>query len=105
MARILTKLRIDEVSSVDRGAGEGVRVVLMKRHDDTPHRETLRQIFGCACRKSNPGILVVQSTQDRTAKNVSSASRDLRPRNPDGVHTGRFLDHPALTIAAQLLDW
>jgi hypothetical protein len=57
MARILTKLRIDEVSSVDRGAGEGVRVVLMKRHDDTPHRETLRQIFGCACRKSNPGIV------------------------------------------------
>jgi hypothetical protein len=80
MARILTKLRIDEVSSVDRGAGEGVRVVLMKRHDDTPHRETLRQIFGCACRKSNPGILVVQSTQDRTAKNVSSALNGARCR-------------------------
>jgi hypothetical protein len=26
-----------------------------------------------ACRKSNPDILVMQSTQDRTAKNVSSA--------------------------------
>lgn len=29
--RVLTKLRIDEVSSVDRGAGEGARVLLMKR--------------------------------------------------------------------------
>ncbi len=31
MPRILSKLRIDEVSSVDRGAGLGVRVMLMKR--------------------------------------------------------------------------
>jgi hypothetical protein len=30
-ARLLTNLKIDEVSSVDRGAGEGVRVQLMKR--------------------------------------------------------------------------
>ena len=26
----------------------------------------------CACRKSNPDILVVQPTQDRTAENASS---------------------------------
>jgi hypothetical protein len=38
MVKILTKLRIDEVSSVDRGAGEGCRVVLWKRHDDPPPR-------------------------------------------------------------------
>lgn len=31
MARHLKNLRIDEVSSVDRGAGEGVKVVLIKR--------------------------------------------------------------------------
>jgi hypothetical protein len=35
---------------------------------------------GCACRKSNPDILVVQSTQDRTAKNVSSALNGARCR-------------------------
>jgi hypothetical protein len=33
-----------------------------------------------ACRKSNPDILVVQSTQDRTAKNVSSALNGARRR-------------------------
>jgi hypothetical protein len=31
MVRILTKLRVDEISSVTRGAGEGVKIVLMKR--------------------------------------------------------------------------
>jgi hypothetical protein len=33
MPKILTKLRIDEISSVDRGAGEGCRIVLYKRDD------------------------------------------------------------------------
>jgi hypothetical protein len=33
MTRVLTKIRIDEVSAVTAGAGEGVRVLLMKRHD------------------------------------------------------------------------
>jgi hypothetical protein len=42
MPRILTKLRIDEVSAVDRGAGDGVKIVLMKRDDQPrskPHVE------------------------------------------------------------------
>jgi hypothetical protein len=34
MPRILHKLRIDEVSHVDRGAGEGVKVVMLKRDCD-----------------------------------------------------------------------
>jgi hypothetical protein len=37
MARVLTKLRIDEVSAVDRAAGEGTKIVLMKRAE--PHVE------------------------------------------------------------------
>src|SRR6516165_1355671 len=39
-ARVLTRLRIDEVSAVDKGAGKGVKVVLMKRdQDDATHPE------------------------------------------------------------------
>jgi len=48
MARILTKLRIDEISSVDKGAGEGVRIVLMKRDGGTTHVQRLRDIFAKA---------------------------------------------------------
>ena len=38
--KILTQLRIDEISCVDRGAGDGVKIVLMKRDDpkETPPR-------------------------------------------------------------------
>lgn len=35
MPRLLKDLKITEVSSVDRGAGRGVKVVLMKRDDDS----------------------------------------------------------------------
>jgi len=34
--RLLRNLRINEVSAVDRGAGEGVKIVLMKRDDEPP---------------------------------------------------------------------
>ena len=36
MVKVLTKLKITEVSSVDKGAGDGVSIVLMKRRDDAP---------------------------------------------------------------------
>jgi hypothetical protein len=42
MVKVLTNLRIDEVSAVDRGAGDGVKIVLMKRDDrprSKPHVE------------------------------------------------------------------
>lgn len=35
MPTVLRNLKILEVSSVDRGAGEGVKIVLMKRDADT----------------------------------------------------------------------
>jgi hypothetical protein len=49
MPKVLTKLRVDEVSCVDRGAGENCKVVLWKRHD--PER---RKAFGYAMPKPEP---------------------------------------------------
>jgi hypothetical protein len=47
---------------------------------DEPPRPCSSGRAGCACRKSNPDVLVVQSTQDRTAKNVSSTLNGARCR-------------------------
>jgi hypothetical protein len=41
MVRYLTKLRIDEISSVDRGAGEGVKILLMKSDSPQPAQGAL----------------------------------------------------------------
>jgi hypothetical protein len=38
MVRILRNLRIDEISAVDKGAGEGCRVMLYKRDDTLPEQ-------------------------------------------------------------------
>jgi hypothetical protein len=44
MVKKLTKLRIDEISSVDRGANEGAKIVLMKR-DDHPQGALFNEIM------------------------------------------------------------
>lgn len=69
MARRLTKLTINEVSSVDRGAGEGVKVMLMKRATET----------------ANPGdfdmnqqeleALIAKSVADATATAVAAVTK------------------------------
>lgn len=43
--KILRRLRIDEVSSVDRGAGEGVKILLMKRNLDRSYRAPKRHLL------------------------------------------------------------
>jgi hypothetical protein len=53
MPKVLTKLKIDEVSAVDRGAGEGTRIVLAKRDPGAVFRrifgvETLRDVLNKA---------------------------------------------------------
>jgi hypothetical protein len=40
MPKLLTRLRIDEVSAVDRGAGDGVKIMLMKRDGDVVGKAT-----------------------------------------------------------------
>jgi hypothetical protein len=45
-ARVLTNLKISEVSSVDRGAGEGCRVVMRKRDGKPDYEALFSKIFG-----------------------------------------------------------
>ena len=49
MPKILRRLKINEVSSVDRGAGEGVHIVLMKQNDD---QEYWKREFSAEQRRS-----------------------------------------------------
>lgn len=43
--KVLTNLRIDEVSSVDRGAGEGVKILLMKRDTKRKAMGSIGEMF------------------------------------------------------------
>lgn len=54
MPRVLRKLRIDEISSVDRGAGEGCRIMLYKRLGDT-ELQPMNRMFDTAFAKQYDG--------------------------------------------------
>src|SRR5690242_18118395 len=57
MVRRLTELRIDEISSVDRGANDGAKVALLKRDDDSDaanDRDLVSRLADMLC-EAQPG--------------------------------------------------
>lgn len=77
MPRILHKLRIDEISSVDRGAGDGCKIVLYKR--DAPRRK----VFGYEMPKPEPRS-VYQEIFARKRDQRRDRIRHLRRHIADG---------------------
>ena len=45
-ARVLRNIRVDEISCVDEGAGEGVKIVMMKRDGKPDYEAFFGRIFG-----------------------------------------------------------
>lgn len=88
MPRLLKDLQIDDVSSVDRGAGEGVRVMLMKRHEQLPAEveEYLKREFSASERDaaaSSGAALPDGSFPIKTKQDLSNAVRAIgRAKNP-----------------------
>jgi hypothetical protein len=81
MPRILTKLRIDEVSAVDRGAGDGVKIVLMKR-DDTPRSKPHLERYQRRLRKLRESRSFNEIIkQARQYGNLAADGRDVQ-QNP-----------------------
>jgi hypothetical protein len=66
-AQVETLTAVESVTGVDASAAP---VELPQVKD--PDSVALIQYTSCAYRKSNPGILMVQSAQDRTADNASN---------------------------------
>jgi hypothetical protein len=84
MPRILTKIRIDEVSAVDRAAGEGTKIVLMKRHD-APTEAASRRAFFLKIFKADA---------------ADDGDDDAGDRSDDA---GSLADHPIVQIARLLV--
>jgi hypothetical protein len=65
MPKVLTKLRIDEISAVDKGAGEGCKVVLYKRDDSGERGGFYHRLF----RGVGKRIRVARHWSDANASN------------------------------------
>jgi hypothetical protein len=82
MPRILRNLQIREISSVDKGAGEGVRVVLMKRHDPSHgYSSRLRKTFTKArseydAEESSPGFSRDPARTDTAESNEDAGATE-----------------------------
>jgi hypothetical protein len=85
MPNILTQLRIDEVSAVDRGAGEGVKIVLMKRDDTGRSQERQERSFNA---------IMAKAEADDGGNDGGGSSSDQ--------NTG-LADHPIVQLATLLV--
>jgi hypothetical protein len=84
MPRVLHKLRIDEISLCDRGAGEGTRVALYKRNDasSTQKKATdMAEHFVEVCKRLGDGdpSIIVPSEHELTAHIMKYASDHRQP--------------------------
>jgi hypothetical protein len=105
MPKVLTKLRVDEISAVDRAAGEGTRIVLYKRDDSDERRGFYHRLFAGVGKSSG-----------RVARHPPRMrSRDVHSTRAEALHAllftpdGRALmrDTPNATIdelASHLLE-
>jgi hypothetical protein len=83
-ARRLTKLRIDEISAVDSGAGRGVEVVLLKR-DKKPPKFIFNDTFGLVRNPARKSAEVEKNLptsgglvdDDRAAASLAAAKREI----------------------------
>jgi hypothetical protein len=97
MTRVLTNLRIDEVSAVDKGAGRNVKIVLMKRAYSpgaTP-ADTLKAF-------PNPtsfNAVLARMEAEELAK-VDDGDHDAGDRNAGG---GGLAYHPVVQLATLLI--
>jgi hypothetical protein len=96
--KLLTRLRIDEVSSVDRGAGEGVRVVLMKHNRFT---DAFRQVDFTKLRTNPPPV--DETVDDGTDQGDIDTSSKLSPQLEQHVNA-MLVAVPTLT-RQQAVHW
>jgi hypothetical protein len=95
--KILTQLRIDEVSCVDHGAGDGVRIMLMKRND----AETPEQIFKAAADALSESLDSILSSGDSADQKCSAVAESFQQCEQ---YLGERLGVADLTRALAQLD-
>jgi hypothetical protein len=83
MTKLLTRLKITEVSAVDRGAGDGTKILLMKRDDNRP--------------RFKPHV-------ERHARRVRKFQEIFEGKDGDDDNAGKRVDHHASTVADLLVE-
>lgn len=104
MPKLLTRLRIDEVSAVDRGAGEGVKILLMKR-DEEPY---WKREFSAGERREAASSGAAESDGSFPIKNASDLKNAMRAigrsKNPARTKAHIRARARALGLTDQLSD-
>jgi hypothetical protein len=92
MPRVLHKLRIDEISAVDKGAGEGCKVVLYKGDDSKSEVNDMADRFVEVCKRLGDGdpTIIVPSERELFEHIQKYATDHRRPGESSAAAFNRF---------------
>ena len=79
--RVLTRIRIDEVSAVDKGAGEGVKIMLMKRAPDSADTDHVDLSPAEIARAKIEGYQALRHAEERFLKEEGTGYADHTPED------------------------
>jgi len=85
MPKILTRLRIDEVSAVDKGAGEGVKVLLMKRADGAQPKNEGRLMSFLDFFNRKPASDVIAKSVGALAESIGAIVTEVTSEQADAL--------------------
>jgi hypothetical protein len=98
MPQVLTRLKITEVSAVDRGAGDGTKIVLMKR-DDRPRSKPHLERYARRLRKFQEMFDSPERDRRRSFNEIVGKADDR-----DDSGGGGASDHHASKVADLLVE-
>jgi hypothetical protein len=98
MPRILTGLKITEVSAVDKGAGENVKIMLMKRDDGRQRSKPHLERYARRLRKFEE-IFMSKELDNMETSSATGATYNRTRRLPDVIDDGDDGDETDVTKA------
>jgi hypothetical protein len=105
MPKVLTKLRVDEVSCVDRGAGEGTRVILYKRDDSDERRGFYHRLFAGVGKRSGRAFSHPRRLRGHHELRDMADAKHALLHSPDGRAMARDFPNASIDeLAAHLLE-
>jgi hypothetical protein len=104
MPRVLRKLRIDEISAVDRAAGEGTHIVLRKR-DDERDPDFYYKLFAGVGKRSGRVVRRPRRLRGRDQLADVADAKHALLHSPDGRQMLRDVPNASIDeLAQQLLE-
>ena len=105
MPKVLTRLRVDEISAVDKAAGENTKIVLYKRDDSDERRGFYHRLFAGVGKRSGRAVRHPRRLRGRDQLRDIADAKHALLHSPDGHALQRDFPNASIDeLASHLVE-